>query len=462
MTPCLTQFLISLLIATHLKGLTELLPGVNGGLLYATFNKELDKFIQEEGLSSQSQEDETTKRFSAASKIFNLFARDMTSSVNSPALMKKHLEATGGKIVTRFPPEPNGFLHLGHAKAMRFSFQAAKDHQGICYLRYDDTNPLTESPEYIQSIEENVRWLGYTPHTITHASDYFPQIFDFAVHLIKQGKAYICNQPQDEMQAFRKEKKPSPSRDRSPEESLDLFYRMKAGEFQEGEYCLRLKIDYASENPTLRDPVAYRIKYHPHPETGKTWCIYPTYDFTHGISDSLENITHSLCTLEFEIRRDLYYWILEAVDIYRPSVWEFSRLNITKTVLSKRKLNKLVTLGIVRGWDDPRLLTINGLRRRGVPPSAINDFCDEISVTRRGNETMLSVKLLEHCIRRDLDKTSPRTMSIISPLKVVITNMQEGQEEEIEVYPFPKDKTQGEPYKITLGKEIYIEATDFR
>jgi len=225
---------------------------------------------------------------------------------------------------------------------------------------------------------------------------------------------------------------------------------------------LRLKIDYANENPTLRDPVAYRIKYHPHPETGNQWCVYPTYDFTHGISDSLENITHSLCTLEFEIRRDLYYWILEAVDIYRPAVWEFSRLNITKTVLSKRKLNRLVTEGIVRGWDDPRLLTINGLRRRGVPPSAINDFCDEISVTRRGNETMLSVKLLEHCIRRDLDKNSPRTMSVISPLKVVITNMKEGQEEEIEAYPFPKDKTKGEPYKITLSKEIYIETTDFR
>ena len=438
-----------------------MLPGANGGLLYQVFSNELENLFKGE-IQTESPEKEAQKQFNAAQKIFNLFARDMTASVNPPDIIKKHLEETGGKIVTRFPPEPNGFLHLGHAKAMRFSFNTARIYNGVCYLRYDDTNPLTESMEFINSIEENVRWLGYEPSKVTHASDYFQQLFDFAVELIKKGKAYICNQPQEEMQEFRKNKKPSPSRDRSPEESLDIFYRMKAGEFPEGSYCLRLKIDYASENPTLRDPVAFRIKYHPHPQTGEKWIIFPTYDFTHGISDSLENITHSLCSLEFEIRRDLYYWILESLNIYRPMVWEFSRLNITKTVLSKRKLAKLVKMGIVRGWDDPRLLTINGMRRRGFTPSGINSFCDEISVTRRGNETMTSIQLLEHCIRKDLDANSPRTMAVLSPLKVVITNVEEGFEKELEVYPFPKDKSREKPYKIALTKEVFIESSDFR
>lgn len=417
---------------------------------------------KEEESERDTPEKESQRRFSAAQKIFNLFARDMTSSVNPPEVLKKHLEATGGKIVTRFPPEPNGFLHLGHAKAMRFSFTAAKDHQGITYLRYDDTNPLTESIEYIKSIEDNVKWLGYEPYKITHASDYFQELFDFAVELIKKGKAYVCEQSQEEMQAFRRDKKPSPSRDRSPEESLDLFYRMKNGEFEEGRYCLRLKIDYANVNATLRDPVAFRVKKHPHPQTGTKWIIFPTYDFTHCVSDSLENITHSLCTLEFEIRRDLYYWTLEALDIYRPMVWEFSRLNITRTILSKRKLNKLIQQGIVKGWDDPRLLTINGMRRRGFTPSGINSFCDEISVTRRGNETMVSVQLLEHCMRKDLDQISPRTMAVLNPLKVVITDLKEGEEKEVLVHPFPKDKTKGQPYKISLTREIYIERSDFR
>ena len=386
----------------------------------------------------------------------------MTSSINSPELLREHREATEGRIVTRFPPEPNGYLHLGHAKAMRFSFTAAKQHDGICNLRYDDTNPLTESEEYVKSIEENVRWLGYEPSNITHASDYFQEMYDYALELIRRGKAYICEQSQEEMQAFRREKKASPSREKSIAWSLDLFQRMKAGEFDEGRYCLRLKIDYANENATLRDPVAFRVKKHRHPQTGDKWCIFPTYDFAHCLSDSYENITHSLCTLEFEVRRDLYYWILEALDVYRPMVWEFSRLNISRTVLSKRKLAKLVQLGIVKGWDDPRLLTINGLRRRGCTASGINSFCDEISVTRRGNETIISIQLLEHYMRRDLDQNSPRTMAVLSPLKVRITGIDPEERRELYVYPFPKDPQREVSYKVAFNEEIFIEESDFR
>ena len=275
------------------------------------------------------------------------------------------MEFTGGKIFTRFPPEPNGYLHIGHAKAMRFSFMTANEYGGSTYLRYDDTNPDKENVEYIINIEKNVAWLGYKPWKITHASGYFDELYNFAVELIKKDKAFICEQEKTEMREYRKAGKPSPYRNRPIEESLRIFDEMRRGFYEEGKVSLRLKIDPSHKNSTMRDPVAYRIKYTAHPHVGDKWCIYPVYDFTHCINDSLENITHSLCTLEFEIRRELYYWILEQLNLYRPFVWEYSRLNISNTVLSKRKLHKLIFDGIIKNWDDPRIHTLNGLRRRG-------------------------------------------------------------------------------------------------
>jgi glutaminyl-tRNA synthetase len=285
--------------------------------------------------------------------------------LNPPHILEKHLSFTGGKVFTRFPPEPNGFLHIGHAKAMRFNFTAAEQAGGNCYLRYDDTNPERETKEFIINIEENARWLGYKPYKITYASDYFEDLYNLARELIKRGKGYVCHQSKSEMEEYRKKCLDSPYRNRSVEENLKLFEMMRQGRFEEKECSLRMKIDMKHPNPCMRDPVAYRIKYASHPHAGNKWCIYPTYDYTHCLNDSLENITHSLCTLEFEVRRDSYYWLLQALDLYRPFVWEYSRLNITKTVLSKRKLTQLVTGRYVNSWDDPRLPTINGLRRRG-------------------------------------------------------------------------------------------------
>jgi glutaminyl-tRNA synthetase len=298
-------------------------------------------------------------------KLSKLLARDVKSALNNEANLKKHLEFTKGKVFTRFPPEPNGYLHIGHAKAMRFNFHSAEVAGGHTYLRYDDTNPEKETQEFITNIEENVRWLGYEPYKITYASDYFEDLYSLAVDLIKRGKAFVCHQTKLEMNEYREKKMDSPYRNRSVEENVKLFEMMRQGRFDEKECCLRMKIDMKHNNPCMRDPVAYRIKYVPHPHVGDKWCIYPTYDFTHCIHDSLENITHSLCTLEFEVRRDSYYWLLEALDLYRPFVWEYSRLNLSRNVLSKRKLTQLVTGNYVKGWDDPRLLTINGLRRKG-------------------------------------------------------------------------------------------------
>ncbi len=298
-------------------------------------------------------------------KLASLMARDMKSSMNPPEVLKKHLEFTQGKPLTRFPPEPNGFLHIGHAKAMRFNFTSADSSGGHCYLRFDDTNPEKETKEFIDNIEENVKFLGYSPWKITYASDYFEDLYNLAVELIKRGKAYVCHQTKEEMNTYRDKKIDSPFRNRSVEENIKLFSMMRQGRFDEKECCLRMKIDMKHPNPCMRDPVAYRIKYVPHPHAGNKWCIYPTYDYTHCLNDSLENITHSLCTLEFEIRRDSYYWLLEALDMYRPFVWEYSRLNLSRNVLSKRKLTQLVNGKYVNGWDDPRLLTINGLRRKG-------------------------------------------------------------------------------------------------
>jgi glutaminyl-tRNA synthetase len=393
-----------------------------------------------------------------------LVARDLKSALNTKELIEQHMEflskqAGGAKILTRFPPEPNGYLHVGHAKAMRFSFNVAKNNGGKCYLRYDDTNPDKETKEYITNIEENVKWLGYEPWKITFASDLFDTLHQFAITLIKKGKAFVCHQPKSEVKESRKNMTDSPYRNRSVEENLILFEKMRQGRFQEKECCLRMKIDMKHNNPCMRDPTAYRIKYSPHPHVGDKWCIYPTYDYTHCVHDSLEHITHSLCTLEFEIRRDSYYWLLEALEIYRPHVWEYSRLNLSKNVLSKRRLQTLVEKKIVSGWDDPRLLTINGLRRRGYTRDAINSFIDQIGVTRRGNENILSIHNLEVSVRRDLDKSAPRTMAVINPIKVVFENIT--KEKEVETLLFPKNPEKGKRL-VTLTSVMYIESSDFR
>lgn len=410
---------------------------------------------KEKSLKTENEEEKSEK-----DKLSTLMARDMKSSLNPPELLKKHLEFTKGKIYTRFPPEPNGYLHLGHAKAMRFDFGQAEKAGGYTYLRLDDTNPEKETKEYIDSIKENCEWLGYKPFKVTYASDYFDDLYRIAVQLIKEGKAYVDDLPKAVISEYRTQKKDSPYRNRTVEENLKLFEQMRQGRFEEKEKCLRLKIDMKHDNPCMRDPVAYRIKYVPHPHAGDKWCIYPTYDFTHCLNDSLENITHSLCTLEFEIRRDSYYWLLEAAHMYRPFVWEFSRLNVTHIVVSKRKLIQLVTSHTTNGWDDPRMPTINGLRRRGYTADSINKFVDSVGVTRRGNENIISIKLLENAIKTDLDTKAPRTMSVINPLKVVLTNLNENVV--IDTPLFPKLKEKGGVRKVTLTKTIFIESNDFK
>eukprot|EP01027_Heterolobosea_sp_BB2_P003525 GEZU01005333.1.p1 GENE.GEZU01005333.1~~GEZU01005333.1.p1 ORF type:complete len:795 (+),score=372.73 GEZU01005333.1:80-2464(+) len=386
--------------------------------------------------------------------------RDLLAARNSKRLIEEHEKITGGKIMTRFPPEPNGYLHIGHAKAMNLSFGYAKEMGGMTYLRYDDTNPDAEKDEYIKSIEKTVRWLGWEPFKITYSSDYFDKLYEFAVELIKKGLAYVDHQTPEEMSKYREQMMDSPWRDRPVEENLKLFEDMRKGKFAEGAATLRLKMDMKSPNYTMRDLVAYRIKYTPHPKVGDKWCIFPSYDYTHCIVDSLEHITHSLCTLEFEVRRDPYYWILNALDLYRPNVWEFSRLNLTTNVMSKRKLNKLVTGHIVDGWDDPRILTVDGLKRRGYTPEAINAFCRRIGVTR--NENMINIQLLEHYCRRDLDQNAPRAFAVLNPLKVTITNFPEDKEViEVLAPNFPA-KPDSEKHKLPLSRVLYIERSDFR
>lgn len=377
---------------------------------------------------------------------------------NSAAQLAEHLAATGGKVVTRFPPEPNGYLHIGHAKAMFVDFGMAEQYGGVCYLRYDDTNPEAEKQEYIDHIQEIVRWLGWAPWKITYSSDYFQQLYDFAVQLIKSGNAYVCHQTAEEIKESREKREGSPWRDRPAEESLRLFEDMRRGIVDEGAATLRMRQDPRNENYNMFDLIAYRIKFCEHPHAGDKWCVYPSYDFTHCLVDALENITHSMCTLEFESRRASYYWLLEALGTYKPLVWEYSRLNITHNVLSKRKLNRLVTEGFVDGWDDPRLLTLAGLRRRGVTSAAINSFCREIGVTRSEGE--VHQHKLDHHIRQDLDATSPRQLAVLRPLRVVITNLPEGHLEQVEGKLFPGRGEEG--YAIPFGRVLYIEATDFR
>ncbi|KAG2491132.1 hypothetical protein HYH03_010575 [Edaphochlamys debaryana] len=378
---------------------------------------------------------------------------------NSAEALAAHLGRTGGKVVTRFPPEPNGYLHIGHAKAMFVDFGMARQYDGVCYLRYDDTNPEAEKMEYIKHIEEIVGWMGWEPWKITYSSDYFQQLYELAVQLIKSGNAYVCHQTKEEIEKSRELREPSPWRDRPMEESLRLFEDMRRGLVEEGKATLRMKMDHKNENYNMFDLIAYRIKFTPHPHAGDKWVIYPSYDYTHCLVDSLEDITHSLCTLEFETRRASYYWLLEVLGLYKPVVWEYSRLNITHTVMSKRKLNKLVMGGYVHGWDDPRLLTLAGLRRRGVPPTAVNAFCRDIGITR--NENIIALHRLEHHVRAELDATSPRALAVLRPLKVVITNMPEAHFEEVEAKTFP-GRDNSEDYKVPLTRVVYIEATDFR
>jgi len=369
-----------------------------------------------------------------------------------------------GRVVTRFPPEPNGYLHIGHAKSICLNFGiAAENKGGICNMRFDDTDPSKEEIEYVESIKSDVRWLGFDwGERLFFSSDYFEELYKYAVQLIKEGKAYVDSLSAQEIREYRgtltEPGRESPYRDRSVEENMDLFTRMRAGEFKDGAHVLRAKIDMASPNLLMRDPTLYRIKHVPHYRTGDKWCIYPMYDFTHCLSDSIEGITHSICTLEFEINRQLYDWVLDALNVYHPQQIEFARLNISYTVLSKRKLIELVEGGHVTGWDDPRMPTISGLRRRGYTPASIRNFCERIGVAKR--DSMVDVALLEYSAREDLNKHAPRVMAVLRPIKVIIDNYPEGKEEELEGENNPEDPGAGSR-KIPFSRVIYIEQEDF-
>jgi glutaminyl-tRNA synthetase len=370
----------------------------------------------------------------------------------------------GGKVVTRFPPEPNGYLHIGHAKSICLNFGIAEEYGGSCNLRYDDTNPAKEEEEYVRSIEDDVKWLGFTPAKELWASDYFDQMYEWAVELIKKGKAYVDDQTAEQIRLSRgtltAPGKESPFRNRSAEENLDLLDRMRKGEFPDGSRVLRAKIDMASPNLNMRDPTLYRIRRATHHRTGDAWCIYPMYDFAHPLSDGLERITHSLCTLEFEDHRPLYDWCVEnLIDGDRPQQIEFARLNLNYTVMSKRKLLQLVQQRHVAGWDDPRMPTISGLRRRGYTPESIRNFCTRIGVAKK--ENVIDVAQLEHAIREDLNRRAPRVMTVLRPLKVVITNYPEGEVEYVDVINNPEDASAG-TRKVPFSRELYIERDDFR
>jgi len=384
--------------------------------------------------------------------IREIIDRDLAAGKNS------------GRVHTRFPPEPNGYLHIGHAKSICLNFGLARDYQGLCNLRFDDTNPETEEVEYVNSIMEDVRWLGFDwQERLYYASDYFEKIYEYAVELIKKGRAFVCDQSLEEMRQYRgtiiEPGKDSPFRNRDVEENLDLFKRMRAGEFPEGSKVLRGKIDMGHPNLLLRDPVFYRIRKQPHHRTKDKWCIYPTYDFTHGSCDSLEGITHSICTLEFEVHRPLYDWILAELGIHHPQQIEFARLNVSHTLLSKRKLLELVEKKYVSGWNDPRMPTISGFRRRGYTPESIRKFCDQIGVAKV--DSIIELGVLENCIREELNKTAPRAMAVLRPVKVIIDNYPQGQIEELDVINNPEDPAAG-TRKVPFSGELYIEEDDFR
>ncbi|HOM02600.1 MAG TPA: glutamine--tRNA ligase/YqeY domain fusion protein [Acetivibrio sp.] len=392
-----------------------------------------------------------------AGKIYSNFIQDIIDEDNET-------NRYGKRVHTRFPPEPNGYLHIGHAKSICLNFGIAEQNGGLCNLRFDDTNPSKEDTEYVESIKADVKWLGFDwDDRLYYASDYFDKLYEYAIQLIKMGKAYVCDLSADEIRQYRgtltEPGKESPYRNRSVEENLDLFMRMKNGEFEEGTRVLRAKIDMASPNLNMRDPVIYRIIKAPHHRSGDKWCIYPMYDFAHPISDSLEGITHSICTLEFEDHRPLYNWFIETLDMEcKTRQIEFARLNLNYTVMSKRKLLKLVQEGHVRGWDDPRMPTISGLRRRGYTPSSIRNFCARIGVAK--SNSTVDISLLEHCIREELNEKAQRVMAVLRPLKLVIDNYPEGEIEEFEVQNNPEDPNSG-TRKVPFSRVLYIEKDDF-
>jgi glutaminyl-tRNA synthetase len=370
----------------------------------------------------------------------------------------------GGRVHTRFPPEPNGYLHIGHSKSICLNFGIAEDFGGLCNLRFDDTNPSKEDIEYVESIKEDILWLGFDwGDRLFYASDYFEQLYQYAVQLIRAGKAYVCDLSPQEIREYRgtltEPGKNSPYRTRSVEENLDLFERMRAGEFEDGSRVLRAKIDMTSPNLSLRDPVMYRILRATHHRTGNEWCIYPLYDFTHCLSDSIEGITHSICTLEFENNRPLYDWFLDELNVYHPQQIEFARLNLSYTMMSKRKLLQLVEQGVVSGWDDPRMPTLSGLRRRGYTPEAIRDFSDRVGVAK--SNSVVDIALLEHCIRKDLNERAPRVMAVLRPLRLVIDNYPQDQVEELGAVNNPEDASMG-TRKVPFSRVLYIEREDFR
>ncbi len=369
----------------------------------------------------------------------------------------------GGRVHTRFPPEPNGYLHIGHAKSICLNFGVAQEYGGLCNLRFDDTNPLKESIEYVRAIEQDIRWLGFDwEDREYYASDYFGQLYQYAVKLIEMGKAYVCDLSPDEIREYRgtltEPGRNSPYRDRSIEENLALFERMRAGEFEDGARVLRAKIDMAHPNLLMRDPVMYRILHAEHHRTGDTWCIYPLYDFTHGLSDSIEGITHSLCTLEFENNRELYDWFLNELGVYRPQQIEFARLNLSYTLMSKRFLKQLVDEGYVRGWDDPRMPTLSGLRRRGYTPEAIRSLCDAVGVAK--TNSTVDIELLEHHVRQDLNQRALRVMAVLHPLRLVIDNYPDGRVQELDAENNPEDPSGG-TRKVPFSKVLYVEREDF-
>jgi len=381
------------------------------------------------------------------------------------SIIEKDLESgkNESRVHTRFPPEPNGYLHIGHAKSICLNFGLAQRYKGKCNLRFDDTNPSKEDVEYVESIQEDVRWLGFDwQDRLFYASDYYEQLYQFALQLIKAGKAFVCELNADEIRQYRgtltEPGKNSPYRDRSLDENLELFEKMKAGEFKEGSHVLRAKIDMSSPNLNMRDPVIYRILFAKHHRTGNDWCIYPMYDFAHGLSDSIEGITHSVCTLEFEDHRPLYDWFLEQLNVFHPQQIEFARLNLNYTVMSKRKLKFLVDENLVDGWDDPRMPTISGLRRRGYTPESIRDFADRIGVAK--NDSTVDIALLEHCLREDLNMRAQRVMAVLRPLKVVIDNYPEDKVEWLEADNNPEDPEMGKR-EIPFSRIIYIEQEDF-
>jgi len=366
-------------------------------------------------------------------------------------------------VATRFPPEPNGYLHIGHAKSICLNFGIANEFKGTCNLRFDDTNPSKEETEYVESIQEDVKWLGFNWTALYYASDYYEQLYNFAVTLIRKGKAYVCDLTQEQMREYRgtlkTPGKESPFRNRPVEENLDLFTRMRNGEFKDGERTLRAKIDMSSGYIVLRDPVLYRIQRSTHHRTGDAWCIYPMYDFAHPLSDSIEGITHSICTLEFENNRPLYDWVVNEADTtHKPRQIEFARLNLSYTVMSKRKLLELVTKNYVNGWDDPRMPTIAGIRRRGYTPESIRDFAERIGVAKADN--MVDIAMLEHCLREDLNRRAQRVMAVIDPVKVIIDNYPEGKVEYVEAVNNPEDESAGKR-EMPFCRELYIERTDF-